>query len=1136
MIRMKQIIKQWSSNLYYTLLMPYLVLGLFSAIIWFGGPFISISNNAIFEQPEKRFYTILLLFAAWALKITVMDKPKTPKIPPTPNHPDFTKKLDFLTGRFKGAIGFLHKTVINKNGKNSSLAHLPWYLLIGASGSGKTSLLANSNIHFILSKQFKHEATKIIPPSDVCDWWVTRDSVLVDVPGFYLHSRLKNVANASAQTKEKIAMHAMLWQSLLDLIKKFRGENAINGVIIAVALSDLMSQPNQKKERIIYHLRQRIIDLKAKFGANIPFYLVITKCDLLPGFTEFFSDIGMDELSQAWGVTIPTVNKAETIADVFADRFNALIKRLNKQLIWRIHQERNPLMRPFIKDFPLQVEHMKDNIASLLKNLTLQENAFHLQGVYLTSAMQYAEPSSSEEPIAATHAAAESKTTAIQILRNPFMRTRAYFIRQFLLQGLSGAADHHPKTTKKWQHRPKLYATALGLIIIASLLLGKEVRLNLQQTDVIRDSLTQYQEGLKRHDVELAKALPLLNALQKTSVNSAQADLLSSTETQQNANTAYQQALQNIIVPEIKNDLEKYLQSNNGKNPAQLYAALQAYLMLADSQHLQPDVIANTLILVVPAAISQQGADQIIKHIRAAFSQSWQQQELNNNVINQARKQLLSLTPVQLALVILKNMASNNFDTTISLGTDGNNPPTLVNKQIANQVPYMFTGDAFQLVYSQQIDTAANEAVHSNWVLGNTNSSSSTTSTALAEQLRTLYVSNYIDVWESLLANIQLATPANLSQVDAMIANLTSTNSPLLQLLKTIKQNTNYPPLLAASPKLSALSGLITSSNYQQSDPLYKIFTSLNQVHSYIQSILTANDINHAAFQAASARMQNNSSIPANDALSQLFTIANTSPEPVRNWLTQIAAASWHFVLQNAGIYVENQWKNNILAIYHAQFANRFPFTPDATQDVSLDQFNQLLGAQGTLNNFYNSYLSAFVDNSNNQPRWKKINNDQMPFSQVALDQLQQAMQLQHIFFPHGENKIALKFTLKPVILSPNTKSVRLSINGQEIEHDRSLPQIPQYLTWPGSSNTLHQTQLSLATWQNMPLNNTISGDWAWLRLVNEATPRIFSQKEVLLHFKVDGHMAKYLLFTQGNVNPFLVNNLRQFKLPEQLT
>src|SRR6185437_399107 len=95
-------------------------------------------------------------------------------------------------------------------GKNIHLNQLPWLLMIGPKSCGKTTLLANAPIPFILSKQFKPDTPKIILPSDNCDWWVTRDLVLVDIPGSFLVS--KKIPDKTMTTG--------LWSYLLQLIKK----------------------------------------------------------------------------------------------------------------------------------------------------------------------------------------------------------------------------------------------------------------------------------------------------------------------------------------------------------------------------------------------------------------------------------------------------------------------------------------------------------------------------------------------------------------------------------------------------------------------------------------------------------------------------------------------------------------------------------------------------------------------------------------------------------------------------------------------------------------------------------------------------------------------------------------------------
>src|SRR3990167_10405585 len=104
------------------------------------------------------------------------------------------------------------------------------------------------------------------------------------------------------------------------------------------------------------NLMQRLHELQKNFPRPLPVSLVITKCDLLPGFEAFFSESSQNEIMQIWCISLTPTDEKVALTDLFAGRFNGLIKKLNQQLLWRMHQERNPLQRPLIKDFPLQVE------------------------------------------------------------------------------------------------------------------------------------------------------------------------------------------------------------------------------------------------------------------------------------------------------------------------------------------------------------------------------------------------------------------------------------------------------------------------------------------------------------------------------------------------------------------------------------------------------------------------------------------------------------------------------------------------------------------------------------------------------------------------------------------------------------
>lgn len=363
-----------------------------------------------------------------------------------PQNPEPAKNSRVIKDRMHSAIQFLKKKSILLHGKNTPLRSLPWYLLIGASGAGKTTLLANSKIKFVLEKKLKADSS-LPASSHHYDMWVTHNAVIFDVPGNYITH------------ENKVVTAPKMWPAFLKTIRKFRGKNAISGIIVALSLSEIMDKQN--RHALLDTLKHRMLELQARFGKQLPFYFTITKCDLLPGFLEFFGDYGSDELGQAWGVPLAMKEQNESFSHAFVSRFNELISRLNKQLITRLYQERNPGSKFLVKDFPLQLEKVKKEFAELLKVLTSKKETFDFRGVYLTSAtqQQYTDKSADFTHVISTNQLQNTLT----ILQKPHLPVQTYFVKQFLLQGLAPMI-HQKKMTVSHQ-RKIAYALIVSFIV-----------------------------------------------------------------------------------------------------------------------------------------------------------------------------------------------------------------------------------------------------------------------------------------------------------------------------------------------------------------------------------------------------------------------------------------------------------------------------------------------------------------------------------------------------------------------------------------------------------------------------------------------------------------------------------------------
>jgi len=331
---------------------------------------------------------------------------------------------------FQKAVHFLNTKSARIKNHRIKLNSLPWVLFIGGAHSGKTTLIEQSKIKFIANNQSDENSEQPVMGPKNWHWWVSPESVMIDVGSDYL--AVKDIDKSLANKP---------WSLLLDLIVRERGQQGLKGVTLVVSYSEIMDTAHH--HRLIHDLSQRINDLHEKFGRDLPFSLVITKCDLIPGFLDYFSDYTQDELYQAWGAKLPQPTSERTLFSLVSSRFNMLIKRLNNQLIYHLNQEKdfNFQSKIGILGFPLQIEQLKEELGRIIKGLVKRDPHFSLNGFYLTSAMQ---PPVNEEANPFPQVISGDKfLQSLQIMKTPMIASQSYFIKQLLLYGL---VSNQPKT------------------------------------------------------------------------------------------------------------------------------------------------------------------------------------------------------------------------------------------------------------------------------------------------------------------------------------------------------------------------------------------------------------------------------------------------------------------------------------------------------------------------------------------------------------------------------------------------------------------------------------------------------------------------------------------------------------------
>src|SRR5713226_2906956 len=359
-------------------------LGSLAAVVYFAGPFIAVGSWHPLENAIVRNIVILLLVAgaAGVGAFSFFRRRKASKqIADGISGAEQTVNDEpVLKERMKDALTTLKVASGNKSGY---LYDLPWYVIIGPPGAGKTTALVNSGLKFPLSRGTAPAAVAGVGGTRYCDWWFTEEAVLIDTAGRY--TTQDSDAKADQQS----------WFSFLDLLKKNRPRQPVNGVLVAISLEDLMVMSTAEINAHANAIRARLLELHDRLKVDFPVYALFTKADLVAGFMEFFGNLGENGRKPVWGATFQTNDKTHNLVGEVPFEFDALIERLNVDLTDRLQEEPVPSTRVALFGFPAQMAALKRPIFNFLNSI-FEPTRYHanatLRGFYFTSGTQEGTP------------------------------------------------------------------------------------------------------------------------------------------------------------------------------------------------------------------------------------------------------------------------------------------------------------------------------------------------------------------------------------------------------------------------------------------------------------------------------------------------------------------------------------------------------------------------------------------------------------------------------------------------------------------------------------------------------------------------------------------------------------------------
>jgi type VI secretion system protein ImpL len=982
------------------------------------------------------------------------------------------REVAFLGRRFEQTLAQLRRLRASRLLRPRLFVHeLPWYLVIGAPGSGKTTALANSGLHFPLAEGREPQAVRGIGGTRNCDWWFASQAVLIDTAGRYTTQDSDRDADRTA------------WFGFLDLLRRHRPRRPLNGVLLTVSASDLLDPVPARLATHAQELRARLDELRQRLQATLPVYLLVTKTDLLPGFAECFADFDDGQRTQVWGATLPLQAAPARLAGELA----ALDARLQTHLQDCLDGEDDPARRAALAAFAAQWRLLARSALGLLQavfdgdgdNDARDAARPLLRGLYFTSATQ------------AAQAPAGS--------RRSFFVTRLLRDLVFAESGLAGRSTR-ALTLRRLLERGLLGASAIALALALAALL-QAYRSQSQALDAVAARLPALDAAVlaaQRDDgpSALLAALDALATVQAAPANAQLAErLLDRREMLAGAaEDSSRRLLRGALLSRIAARLEARLQRSEGEPVARTYETLRAYLMLFGGKHFDPAALraylADDWQQTLPPHVGAAERAALLRHLDQllATGEVGAPSRADAVLVAAARARVQGVSLAQRAATRLRQQASTLAAALPSANgllvrADGS---ALADAAIPSATPLPPRERTRRLL--------AELAQEQAWVLGTPQAVAP--APALVDEVERLLVLDAAQAWQLLLDDLRLAAPRTLAASAQLARELARPDGPAVALLRAGAR---------ASPWLAALRTHVDTPT-PQAAPMARTQALLARLA--------------AQLDAADAAARRGALPPAPDALAELAQASHDAPAPWSRWLAQLHAAATGQLQAALREPLAQEASRHLAAWCASSASQRYPLVRDAQQELSRDEFVRAFGAGGSFDALQQRLIAPYGEAARGEalaPIRRALAVREAFFRDGG-----RALGTRLEFRLLGLDAGASEFTLE--VDSQVLRFRRETRQAQGLE----------WLTLGGTGAGGGRVRVHLAPSANSA-GYVFEGPWALLRLLDRArVERGDTPDRVLLVFDIEGRRARFEVRSSGAQHPLLRQDLELLSCPNR--
>ena len=977
-----------------------------------------------------------------------------------------------------------------------------WRLQVQAEGGRPTYLLFN----WPLAEE--HNKVGLAKPSALETQ--SKESLRIDRVGRYSVLTVSGCLLSQYEPDE-----SRLWQYLLEELKNVQGgpSGLVGGVLVINA--EKLRSGGEDQDLQALSLRERLEELARAIGKGLPVQTIVSHCASLPGYTASISGLPAEERDLA--VDFPLCANQSNLKHL-AEHMNKRLARLDDSLFERLQMEPSTLLRTQLYGFAPMWRQFSGHVQVFFQ--TVFHDQARLQSLRFSGS-----------------ALAEDQA---------LISSSALFLRTLQQCERHGVWRTPIKYLGVWLRSYSRYGLMVIVVLVSLLLIN-----NYRHHTRVLDYLSQQQNVLKnlpqassQGGLERLNILASMLKVPEDNWLQPSLGLYQYQRLMKQVQALYEQSLQQAFMPLVTAGMTTLLSDPK----VDIYDSFRLYLMLGRQISLNLDFVEDRLWKLLEPRMRQQlnaaqleslgdNLQRLLVQLRAGPVL-----QVNERLIEIAHEQIaresLSQRLYRQLAASLQSPTNKDLSVASVTGTEG---LLLIESRGGRSVdvPWLYTTAGYK-AFNKQLVPFVTKALRVDAAMGLNRQQDLS---HVRDEILSLYLSDYIQRWEHFIADLKFAGLNTSEQLPRRLERLSQDGAVLSTLLQLINRETRLGGDTYKEGMLERLSALTLRLGLgnakmpgRASEPnlVTQHFASFHQLTEGVNGRLSPLEQLREALAytgtyllAREVATTSQLSAPNVNALDNLHQLTGTLPHLFRPLFNDIVNAGGGWVRESWSTSLSNEWAKSLGPYCQRVVGHSYPFDRKASDDVPLQDFNQLLAPDGLLQSFSRDRLgavNALLSSADTQFAGAGID-------PVALMQFHRAERISKVFFPAGSSQARIDFELSPVTMDEEIASFSLTIDDRQLNYSHG-PILPSLFTWPSQAlGSRLKAEVTLFDGRTLQLSE--HGAWAWFRLLDRGIlnngPTSDSQ---WLTLNFEGYKVMIQIRHVSIERPFGDQTLNEFRCP----